>query len=128
MFKQLIACFMLAALLAVHSFRLVVWVQFKLNQDTIAATLCENRDKLQMHCNGKCYLMKKLKQAEENAHKQSDKESVHKIEIIFFQQTSSQPAFSSTLTEGIRIAPAYHTNGYGSCCLESIFRPPKSIA
>lgn len=36
-----------------------------MNQKYIANNLCENRGKLWLHCNGKCYLMKKVTQAEE---------------------------------------------------------------
>ncbi len=37
-------------------------VNFYLNQKTLAKTFCENKDKPEMKCNGKCYLAKKLKQ------------------------------------------------------------------
>ncbi|GIV33887.1 MAG: hypothetical protein KatS3mg031_1422 [Chitinophagales bacterium] len=42
---------------------------YVLNQNYIATTLCENRLKPELHCNGKCYLKKQLKKsdaAEEN--------------------------------------------------------------
>lgn len=35
---------------------------FYANQTSIAKNLCENHDKPQMHCNGKCQLQKKLNQ------------------------------------------------------------------
>ena len=41
-------------------------LEFRLNQNYIAAHLCENRDKPQMHCNGKCQLSKELKKADED--------------------------------------------------------------
>lgn len=47
-----------------------VFAGFEMNQNYIAKELCVNKDKPQMHCNGKCYLMKKLKQAEEKEQKQ----------------------------------------------------------
>jgi hypothetical protein len=37
-------------------------VNFYLNQKSLAKTFCENKDKPEMKCNGKCYLAKKLKQ------------------------------------------------------------------
>lgn len=49
---------------------LFVYAGFEMNQRYIAAELCVNKDKPQLHCNGKCYLMKKLKQAEEKEQKQ----------------------------------------------------------
>lgn len=41
-----------------------VLMSFKLNQDYIAKNICENRYRPQMHCNGNCVLMKKMKQEE----------------------------------------------------------------
>ena len=38
---------------------------YLLNKDFIAKTYCENKDKPQMHCNGKCHMMKQLKKAAE---------------------------------------------------------------
>lgn len=49
---------------------LFVFAGFELNQQYIATVLCVNKNKPELHCNGKCYLMKKLKQAEEKEQKQ----------------------------------------------------------
>jgi hypothetical protein len=35
-------------------------LQFNLNQEYIASTLCENKSKPQLQCSGKCVLMKKM--------------------------------------------------------------------
>ena len=50
--------------------RLFIYASFELNQEYIASTLCVNRDKPEINCNGKCYLSKKIKQAEEKEKKQ----------------------------------------------------------
>ena len=42
---------------------------FKLNQAGIAKNICENRFRPQLNCNGKCVLMKKLKQKEKQEQK-----------------------------------------------------------
>ncbi|HZX59358.1 MAG TPA: hypothetical protein VFE54_11555, partial [Mucilaginibacter sp.] len=63
--KQITAWLLIFSVLTVNYSRLFVYAGFKLNRSYIAANLCENRNKPLMHCNGKCYLMKKLKQAEE---------------------------------------------------------------
>ncbi len=39
-----------------------IWYQ--VNQDYVAEELCENTDKPELECNGKCYLMKQLAKAE----------------------------------------------------------------
>jgi hypothetical protein len=59
-----------------------IYVSFKINQDYIAKNLCENRAKPKMQCNGKCQLMKKLKQAdkEDLVYKAKSKEHYEFIE------------------------------------------------
>jgi len=44
--------------------RFLILIDYQLNKEYITNTLCENRDKPMMHCNGKCRLMKKMQQAE----------------------------------------------------------------
>ena len=71
MLRSFTAIFLLLALTSSQFSRLFVYAGFELNQNYIASTLCENRNKPELHCNGKCYLMKKLKQAEEKEKNQS---------------------------------------------------------
>ena len=49
--------------------KLYLYAGYELNKNYIAAVLCENKAKPEMHCNGKCYLAKKLKQAEKSEQK-----------------------------------------------------------
>lgn len=65
MLQRLTAWLLIFTVLSANYSRLFVYAGFKLNQNYIAAKLCENRNKPWMHCNGKCYLMKKLKQLNE---------------------------------------------------------------
>ncbi len=41
-------------------------IEYAINYDYIAKTLCVNKAKPQMHCNGKCHLMKQLAKTAEN--------------------------------------------------------------
>ena len=65
MLRRFTAYLLMAALITANFSRLFVYAGFELNRNYIAARLCENRDKPWLHCNGKCYFMKKIKQAEE---------------------------------------------------------------
>lgn len=42
----------------------IAW--YEINKDYIAAELCENKDKPQLECNGKCYLKKQIDKVEDN--------------------------------------------------------------
>lgn len=43
----------------------IIQADFYMNRSFIAKNLCVNKDKPMMHCNGKCYLTKKLKQQQQ---------------------------------------------------------------
>lgn len=46
----------------------LVWVWFKANQPFIAKELCINKDRPEMHCNGKCFLMTKMREVHRQGH------------------------------------------------------------
>jgi len=55
----------LLILLASQTFsKWFIFLEFSLNKNYIAAKLCENRSRPVLKCNGKCQLMKKMKQEE----------------------------------------------------------------
>jgi hypothetical protein len=53
------------------------------NQSYIAKNLCINREKPMMHCNGKCYLSKKLKQ-QEKQDQQAPVPKNERIEVVLY--------------------------------------------
>jgi hypothetical protein len=61
----------------------VIRANYLLNKDYIAKVLCINREKPQMHCNGKCYLAKKLKE-QERQEQQSPNPKLEKFEVQLF--------------------------------------------
>jgi len=96
-------------------------VGFEINQSYIAAKLCENRDKPMMHCKGKCYLKKKLKQAEE---KEKSQENASKKNN--FQEALVTERFKLRIPairlEAFRLPElSFHVPTYSS----AIFQPPR---
>lgn len=49
---------------------------YQVNKDYIARVLCENRAKPELHCDGKCYLAKKLKAQQDK----QDKETTDRVQ------------------------------------------------
>ena len=49
---------------------------YQTNKEYIARVLCENRDKPDLHCDGKCYLAKKLKAQQDR----QDKETTERVQ------------------------------------------------
>ncbi|SFQ76325.1 hypothetical protein [Hymenobacter arizonensis] len=62
--KSLLA-YVLVALVLLQTFsRELLVVDYALNQATITARFCVNKARPMMHCNGKCYLVQKMRQRE----------------------------------------------------------------
>ncbi len=127
MFHRCIALIVLVALISSNFSKYFVYAGFKINQNYIAATLCENRVRPWMHCNGKCYLIKKLKQTEDNENKQAVKDNLSRLEVFFQQPFQLAWAAAAIVITVPPSFPAY-TYLYSSRYIETIFRPPKQIA
>lgn len=66
------------------------------NKDYIARVLCENRDKPQLHCDGQCYLAKKLKAQQDK----QDRETTERV-----QQTASIQLFCQDACRFVFVGP-----------------------
>ncbi|WP_316820906.1 hypothetical protein [Pedobacter gandavensis] len=91
MLKRFTCFILLFTLLLAQFSKVFVYAGFELNQQYIAAVLCENKDKPEMHCNGKCYLMKKLKQAEDKEKKQERDALKKTVSDVFFLSAVAEP-------------------------------------
>src|SRR5688572_29795100 len=67
--KKILALFLLSAILLQIFMHLGIGVYYHLNKALIIRQLCENKDNPTLHCNGRCYLSKQLKKAEEKENK-----------------------------------------------------------
>ncbi|GAB4047406.1 hypothetical protein [Spirosoma litoris] len=98
---------------------------YQLNKEYIARVLCENRDKPQLHCDGKCYLAKQLKTQQEK----QDKETTERVQNSPVMQLFCQVSFS------FEFLPAWQLilcAGFSAYCfpayiapLASLFQPPR---
>ena len=128
MLKRLTAICLLTALISSNFSRFFAYSAFEVNQKFIAENLCVNKSRPWLHCNGHCYFMKKIRQAEENEKKEAAKDNLNRLEVSFFQEpfqfTFPVPVI---LESGARSYPKY-TYHYSSHYLDAIFRPPKQSA
>lgn len=62
--KRLLASSLVILLMVPYCLKIGVWAWYFQNKDYIASTLCENRDKPEMECNGQCVLSKALQKAD----------------------------------------------------------------
>lgn len=98
--------------------------QYALNYEYISEVLCINKEKPEMHCNGKCHLMKELAKASENEKPISDKKSQHsEIEILFIEELQSFD-FSLTFDLDSHKNNSVYSNLYYHINSHQIFHPP----
>jgi len=57
--------------------------EYVINQDYIAEFLCVNKEKVALKCNGKCYLMQKISQQQENKKQNLPKIAIEDYPIGF---------------------------------------------
>lgn len=114
--------------MAVHFSRFFVFAGFELNKKYIATTLCENRDKPWLHCNGKCYFVKKIKQAQENERKEAARDNFSRLEISFFQEPFELAFVEPVASQNNKALFPCYSYQYTSHYIDAIFRPPKTIA
>lgn len=123
--SKIISFIILTSHLLVISFQSMPVLEYVTNYKYISQELCENKDKPELECNGKCYLYKKTRALQEE---QEEKEAVIS-EILNLQYTTSE-AFSYELisiinTEEIAVFP-YFERKY-LAFQKRITPPPKSI-
>ncbi|MFD2286931.1 hypothetical protein GJU39_09280 [Pedobacter petrophilus] len=121
MLNRLIAISLLFALIGSNFSRFFIYAGFELNQKYISEKLCENKSRPWMHCNGKCFLMKKLKLAEEKEKKQErENQRMHHMEAI--PSAASSFTFRRPVLKTIYPQrPVLHTVHRAF----TIFQPPK---
>lgn len=101
----------------------IVWYQA--NKDYVADVLCINKDKPELHCNGKCYLKKQLKKVDDNT--TNDKEAPAKKtknQLPEYIASSNQLAIFTTTVETVQ-HKTFYNNTYYHHHLSSVFHPPQ---
>ena len=86
--KHIASAYLLLLLLLKLMALPVVCLEFRINQEYIAANLCENKDKPAMHCHGKCHLAKQIEKTTEVPGQQQHKSNTISIGPDFFQEQS----------------------------------------
>ncbi|MET3128149.1 hypothetical protein ABID42_003268 [Arcicella rosea] len=106
--------------------RMGVVVYFQANKAYIAKVLCVNKNRPSLHCDGKCYLAKKLKAAEEREHKQTAERLEKMPEIQLFCPFGNLNFSKISFIELLRKASnfAFLANPVAGM-LKGIFRPPQ---
>ncbi|MBO0934432.1 hypothetical protein [Fibrella aquatilis] len=126
MVRQLLTYTLIVSLLLQLFSREVIVMSFQLNRDYIAKTLCENRSRPALRCNGKCYLAKRLKarQAHED---QETTERVQNLPVIaLFCTDLFSFAFANPVGDATSCLPVSYCQQWSYAApLHGIFQPPR---
>lgn len=122
--KRLLAI-VLAYLMVFQTFnKLTIVVYYQINKKVITELFCINKDKPQLKCDGKCFLAKKLKEADRQTEKQdpfllsSGFELLFDVPDTFYLMTNCVFDIENSI-------PPYLTGIY-EVDTDSVFHPPKT--
>jgi len=121
MFKRGIAVVLIVCTLMANFAMLFVFAGFQINQKYIASTLCENRNKPWLHCNGRCYLMKKIKAAEDKEKSTEQQNQKNLVQQAFCSQVN-KVVFSSQL---LQVFPENYNAMSPRNVQHALLRPPR---
>jgi len=97
-----------------------------LNYDFIVKELCENKEKPEMKCNGKCHLMKEMAKNAESEKPLSTKKAHQELEVLFVAVIETFSVKSGYDIEITQVSNMYN-NLYVSTYRNRIFHPPSFI-
>lgn len=98
------------------------YINYAFNKDYIATTLCENKDKPMMHCNGKCHLEKELKKTAKEDSKQQTSLRINVEEYII--NIHEDANHISLITTNISKINSPYMEDYSFNNITKIFHPP----
>ncbi|AWI27130.1 hypothetical protein HYN49_01005 [Flavobacterium pallidum] len=98
-------------------------VEYFANYNYIATVLCENKDKPQMKCNGKCHLMKEMAKAADGDKPADKKAAAKEAELLFFQEIKTVIFAPAQIIQNPGVCIEY-SNLYSHLDSCATFHPP----
>ena len=95
--------------------------EYVVDKDYIAEFLCINKDKVELHCNGKCYLMQRLSEQNEEKKQNLPKIAMEEYPIGFIDVLAI-PRQKTGITKSASVLQ--YSNNYSFLYSDSSFRPP----
>lgn len=100
----------------------LVYLQYSINKDFIAANLCENVAKPQLQCEGKCHLKKQVEKNTDTPNPSGEKSSGKVISIDCFLESDDSLSQICCFSQGEFYS--YYYNLYTHLHSSLIFHPP----
>jgi hypothetical protein len=99
----------------------VAW--FEMHKERIAKTLCENRDKPQLKCNGKCYLRKQLNKVPGNEQLPGKPQSQKSVDWLVFL-AADKVTFTIAPKPLVKPVDTIYQRHYHFLHCADVFHPP----
>lgn len=122
--RRVLSAILFVLLLFQALYSLTVVTYFYANRPYIASVLCENRDKPETGCKGKCYLNKQLNKAQNN--NPQDVEMRQKVEIMPYISVNSPEVAPITYYSVLFFGE--HIPSFYSFLLQTEFFHPPQVA
>lgn len=108
-------------------FSFLVYEYFN-NNSAFTEKYCENKDKPELKCNGKCHLKKEstLNTSQENPISKDKKITTDTIEFLFYQEIKTY-AFRTDFCFLNKFINSNYTNLYAHLITNSSFHPPQNL-
>ena len=119
--KYFIVSFLLLAILLQIFSKMVIYIDYKINMNYIIMRYCVNKNNPAAHCNGKCHLMKQLKN-DDNQQKTPGNNLKVKVEIQLFPINEKISHFNVRCPEEFNFPPLITTKPNSPSF--PIFHPP----
>lgn len=125
--KQVTAI-ILATLIFLQPFsKIWIVVSFKINQESIAKTLCIKKEIKGNTCQGKCHLKKQLDKADDEEKKQTQTNKKEKVEVLYFHNQIPFAFLKQIVFYDSRSLGKYKSDFFATPFITDIFQPPKTI-
>lgn len=102
---------------------IVAW--YNINKEYVAAELCENRDKPELNCCGKCYLNKQINKVDQNTGSEKQTVKLEKTELIAILYHNEILLTPFIAQEIIRAGVYRQPTGFEP--ILSVFHPPPYV-
>ena len=102
----------------------LAYIDYELRRDYISEILCINKEDPASGCEGKCFLMKRLKQTKQSM--PSESPQPERFQLTFFNQIDRN---TNTTLECLEINLSFETGPVSNTItyIGDIFHPPRSI-
>lgn len=100
-------------------------VEYVVLYDYIKNELCENQEKVEMKCNGKCHLAKEMAKASDAPEKGNDKKYISvETAIVFCQEIEENFGLENFVYIPCSKIPSNYNLSYSYLLTDAVFHPP----